>query len=158
MAGMGPAPKPASQRRRRNAPTHQGVTLPTTRAGAVPKMPAPQSILGADGKIIKVPYCQDAKEAWKRWWRDGVATQWSDADFTALTRAIRLFNEWAMGGRRQGLDSELRLTLDGLGLTPKGRLQLRWRYADDGELDAPGTVTSIRAARSARARADDDPR
>lgn len=155
MAGMGPAPKPAHLRRRRNAPAHgNGTVIPRLRKGPVPKMPRHYVVDGNE-----LVFSPDARDAWKRWWRDGVATTWAEADWPALTRAIRLYDEWTGGSTRRGLDSELRLTLEGLGLSPKGRLQLRLRYAEPGEESAPkspGTVTPIKAARSARARIDDD--
>ena len=150
MAGMGPAPKPDHLRRRRNAPTISGTVLPARgRTGPTPKL----GDHPAGEKWLKI-----ARDTWREWWHSPPATQWSTAaDRVAVYRAIVLFDEWARGSTRRGLEAELRLSMDGLGLTPKGRQQLRWTIADVDD-SAPAHLASVTAIDSARGRSLDDPR
>jgi hypothetical protein len=130
----GPLPNP--NRRRRNAPTIAGTTLPAAGRQDVP--PAPER-LGEAGR------------KWWEWaWRTPSAAAWSESELRAVERRAVL-EDWL-----EDLDDELEtpklsadrlltqmLNLDDrLGLTPKSRAQLRWTIAapdldDDGCEDRP---------------------
>src|SRR4051812_26948228 len=105
MAGRGPAPKPAGQRRRYNQPA-RGEWI--------------------DLEPLKKPVLPRYDESWqvKRWmwegWRqDPVTAQYAPADLVAIRELAERFYDLK--------DNEQRLRMDELGLTPKGKRDLRWR-------------------------------
>lgn len=135
----GPLPKPADQRRRRNAPT-----IPTTR------LPAS----GFDGSIPRCPMrLGKAGRAWWRWaWRTPQAAAWSPgAVYSVALRASLqdLLDDPAIEvtptlvGRCVDLD-------DKLGLTPKGMAALRWEIvADEPAQVVPDELAPVRERRVA---------
>lgn len=109
MAGRGAAPKPADQRRNRHAP---------------------QRGEWVDLEPLKKPVLPPYDEAWsvKRWmwdgWRrDPVTSQYAPADLMAVRELAEMFYELK--------PNEQRLRMDGLGLTPKGKRDLRWRTPNE---------------------------
>lgn len=142
MAGRGPAPKPAEQRRRRNAPSSgEWVDLPRSgRSGPAPKWMLP-------GK----PSTEVAR-LWRWAWSTPQATRWEGlalepfvARWAMLTvEATRLDD---LGAERvKGVFAELRQIEDRLGLNPKGLQDRRWRLAAEADTtpaDKPGTVTRM---------------
>jgi hypothetical protein len=56
---------------------------------------------------------------WKAWREDPVTSQYSSSEVAAVRELARLYDELA--------PNEQRLRMDGLGLTPKGKRDLRWR-------------------------------
>jgi hypothetical protein len=84
------------------------------------------------------------RELWNAWRRDPVTAQWSPADVAYAVDTIRLHAAapWKMA-------NEIRLRMDSLGLTPKGKRDLRWRIAaadDEPEEQRPlATVRRLRA-------------
>jgi hypothetical protein len=110
MAGRGAAPKPADQRRRRNEPARgEWVDLEPL---AKPVLPA----LGAR----KGGWSAHSRMMWDAWRKDPVSAQWSPSDLAYARDTIERFEQQAPA-------AELRLRMDGLGLTPKGKRDLRWR-------------------------------
>jgi hypothetical protein len=59
------------------------------------------------------------KRLWNAWRQDPVTSQYTTADVAAARELADIFEEL--------LPSEQRLRMDGLGLTPKGKRDLRWR-------------------------------
>jgi len=57
---------------------------------------------------------------WDAWRQDAVTSQWSASDIAYARDTIERFE-------RNAPANELRLRMDGLGLTPKGKRDLRWR-------------------------------
>lgn len=153
----GPLPKPAGQRRRRNAPTIPTTELPAEgRKGPAPKCP---KVLGKPGK------------AWWSWaWKLPQALGWSSGDLYALARRaeledvlevldagdqafdladyldldadLRAANQRlrsvigtlrAQAGNRSSVVREMRELDDRFGLTPKGFAALRWRIVEKAE-------------------------
>lgn len=166
----GPLPKPAGQRRRRNAPT-----IPTTelsaegRKGPAPKCP---KTLGASGK------------AWWSWaWKLPQALGWSAGDLYALARRAELEDVLevldcaeefdladfldpgdsyqavnqrlrsvigtlrSQAGNRSSVVREMRELDDRFGLTPKGFAALRWRIVQPAE-DKPKATPGRRHLRA----------
>lgn len=118
MAGRGPAPKDPAQRRRRNQPTRgEWVDLP---ALAKPVLPAklPARGRGAGNWSART------RAAWKAWREDPATGMYGPAELAAAIELAWLFEEAVRGKEKQ---SEVRLRMDGLGLTPKGKRDLRWR-------------------------------
>jgi len=126
----GPAPKESTQRRRRNVPASgEWITLPSLPfEGERPKLPS--RLL--DGKRP----LQATLDTWEHWWTSPMAHMWQKADWDGLLHLIILIDAY---NRRAVLDllKEIRLQKDIYGLTPKGRLSLRWRLPelDDGDLE-----------------------
>ena len=115
MAGRGPAPKPAHQRRRRNVP-ERGEWVDLAPLAKPVLEPAPRD------------WPAGAKELWNAWRADPVTATYSPADVLALKQLCVRFSELQ--------DSEQRLRMDGLGLTPKGKRDLRLRLAPEAEAGA----------------------
>jgi hypothetical protein len=118
----GPPPKNRSARRRRNAPAGgEWVDLPPVVIRALPR----RSGEGA--------WSARARATWGAWGRDPATTQWSPADVAYAIDTLYLVDLCA---RRptSSLAAEIRLRMDGLGLTPKGKRNLRWRIAGPTEV------------------------
>jgi hypothetical protein len=138
----GPAPKDARARRRRNAP-----------AGGewVDLYPLEEPVLPALSDDDE--WSERAREMWEAWRQDPATSQWSPANIAYAFEAIRLV-ERDEREPSTSLAAEIRLRLDGLGLTPKGRRNLHWRTAPAEVLEHPAT-NSRSAARRRRLRAVD---
>ena len=120
----GPAPKQPSQRRRRNAPAGgEWIELPST---------VEKPILPPLPRRSKGRWSARTRQTWDAWRRDPATAQYGPADVHYALDTIRLQEECARG--RHSLAGEIRLRMDGLGLTPKGKRNLRWRVAEPGEI------------------------
>jgi hypothetical protein len=119
MPGSGPAPKLPGQRRRYNQPTRgEWVDLEPLEAPVLPSLPA-----------------RDDGEKWPMWtlmmwdaWRmDPVTTQWGPSDVHFALETARIHAMDVSGTET----AEIRLRCDRLGLTPKGKRDLRWRTPNE---------------------------
>lgn len=130
----GPAPKPPSERRRRNPPAGgEWVELPATvEKPILPPLP-------------RGPWSARTCQTWDAWRRDPATTQYTPADISFALRTIRLV-EISHAKPTAALFAEVRLRMDGLGLTAKGKRYLRWHVAE------PGEVVELPAGRSRRRR------
>lgn len=128
MAGHGPAPKPADQRRDRHVKQRgEWIDLPARRLGPIPK--------GG-------PWNPRTMQAWRAWWRDPAATQWTDADKEAVWALAELMESWPRNA------AEIRLRADLLGLSQKGKRDMRWRIEvsdESAEVERPKASASRRA-------------
>lgn len=129
MAGRGPAPKPEGQRRRRNAP-ERGEWLDLSLV-AEPILPTLEEV---DGRTEWHPRVDRLWEAWRR---DPASTQFGPAEIAAAVELAYLVQEFTAGADSERKydrvsASELRLRMDGLGLTAKGKRDLRWRAPTPG--------------------------
>jgi hypothetical protein len=106
LAGRGPAPKDPSQRRRYNQPL---------RGEWVDLEPLDGLILSkADEK-----WSGRVKRLWEAWRSDPVTSQYGPADLAAI---------WDLAEQFEGLSESTQTNrMDRLGLTPKGKRDLRWR-------------------------------
>lgn len=112
MAGRGPAP--AETRRRTNEPARgEWVDLAPLEAPVLPELPE-----RADGE----DWSERTRLTWAAWRADPVTAQWSPADVAYALDAILLYDVM-----NPSTANEVRLRMDGLGLTPKGKRDLRWR-------------------------------
>jgi hypothetical protein len=132
MAGRGPAPKDPSQRRRANAPARgEWVDLPPLKEPVLPELP----VTGG------AQWHPETVEMWTAWRADPVSAQWSEADVAYALQTIRLMDAGAP-------PNELRLRMDSLGLTPKGKRDLRWRLVSEApavEAPRPAGERALRA-------------
>ena len=119
MAGHGPAPKDPEQRRNHAAPRRgEWVDLPATNEKRAPAMPtAPRG-----------GWAVGTRKAWKLWWMDPASLMWSPADLASVAQLAALHHDVERG--KSSLAGEVRLRLDGLGLTAKGKRDLRWRIVE----------------------------
>lgn len=121
MAGNGFAPKPASQRARRNVPeAGDWVELPAEgREGDPPSLPKGRRWPSA------------TKVAWATLWAKPQATQW-DPSGSSLHGWAWLHAE-LQGGRRSppSLLSEMRQIEDRHGLSPRAMKTMRWHIPDE---------------------------
>lgn len=135
---MPPLPKPADQRRRRNAPMANTLKLP--RAGRQGKPPVFPGELSEHDAVV-----------WADLWRTPMAVAWElDNNVRTVARYLRVMRaaeeSLASGDPSAALLSEVRQLEDRLGLTPMARLRLRW------EIDGTDDVAAARAAKKPPAR------
>ena len=141
MGGMGPAPKPDAERRRRNVPEFAWTALPASgRPGPAPKLPA-----HAPGGA---PWAKTTRDWWAGLWRRPEATQWREDD-AELFRLAALHDRFWRGESTAAELSEMRQIEDRHGLNPKALLQLRWRIVDDdAAADVPVPAVPVSDRRS----------
>jgi hypothetical protein len=119
----GPVPKPAGQRRRRNATTGQRVLPREGYAGPVPELPG-------DGWL---PF---TVEWWQRIWRSPMAVAWAESDASRFDLAVcaRMKQEALLGDTKAA--AEARQIEDRYGLSPLARRKLEWELeADPAPID-----------------------
>lgn len=132
MAGTGPAP--AETRRRRNEPARgEWVDLPPLEAPVLPELP----------ELAEGEWSERSRSTWAAWRSDPVTAQWSPADVAYALDAITLYEAMTPSNA-----NEIRLRMDGLGLTPKGKRDLRWRVSSESVAAKPKARKS--AASSSR--------
>ncbi len=123
MAGRGPAPKPASQRRRKNA-APQTTTLRVVEVGDAPSVPF------------------EVHPLTSAWWRDvwssPMAAEWDESDKHGLFMLARLVDAfWTAESPTQAKDlaGEIRLQSQRFGLSPVDRQRLRWEIERGDEAE-----------------------
>lgn len=122
MAGMGPPPKPAGQRRRTNA--------------TVPMVQLPAE--GRKGSAPAWPLARDANEheqvLWDELWALPQAVAWERFNYG---REVAQYVVWKIMAEAGSLDAskESRQISDRLGLTPLAMLRLRWEVVADEVAD-----------------------
>lgn len=136
MAGRGPAPNQA--RRRRNEPARgDWIDLPPLEQPILPPLPKRPRGHGWSAR---------ARVTWAAWRTDPVTQMWSPADIAYALDTISLYDVMTPSSA-----SEVRLRMDGLGLTPKGKRDLRWRIGEADDEEPPRrhgpTSSSNRRAR-----------
>jgi hypothetical protein len=113
----GPPPKPADQRRRRNAPLANTVHLPAE---------------GRQGPPPPWPYPGRAPALWAQLWATPQAVMWERQGWTRfVARYARLLPAAEKTGARITTLAEVRQMEDRLGLTPVSMLRLRWEVVED---------------------------
>lgn len=131
MAGRGPAPKDPDQRARSNVPA-RGEWV-DVRAPAKPILPTLSS-------IEKGTWQLRTKRMWEAWRKDPATTLFGPAEIAAAIHTIYLLDELVIDGTAS-LASQVRLHMDGLGLTLKGKRDLRIRVARDAVVSStPGSA------------------
>lgn len=124
MAGQGPAPKAA--RRRANEPARgDWVDLQPLRGPVLPEL---------DGDSWR----PTTRAAWDAWRADPVTGMYSASDVSYALDTIELHNQMTPSSA-----NEVRLRMDALGLTPKGKRDLRWRVSPDLPMEQPAGVTAL---------------
>jgi hypothetical protein len=117
MAGRGPAPKPKDQRRRRNTPARgEWVDLPAVDEPLLPELP--KRVRGT-GR-----WHPRTVALWEAWRQDPATTQFGPAEVAGAVELAFLHHDACLGAEKM---SEVRQRMDGLGLSAKGKRDLRWR-------------------------------
>lgn len=129
-----PGPLPQQTRRRSNAPTIPTTNLPCRgRSGPVPRSPIK---LGSAGQAW-----------WKRAWKTPQAAAWDAGNPDFIARRAHLEDTLVTAEDTKtelAVLREMRERDDRLGLTPKGRLALRWSIVDDSpEADEKPALTVV---------------
>ncbi|HEY0644802.1 MAG TPA: hypothetical protein VGD39_15350 [Nocardioides sp.] len=132
MAGNGPAPEAKEQRRRRNKPARgEWVDLEPLEAPVLPELPVCPFFNEAGDRLH---WSERAKAAWGAWRDDPVTAYYTPADIQYAIDLLCLYE-----GMTPSNANEVRLRMDGLGLTPKGKKDLRYRVADDAGGESGGS-------------------
>jgi hypothetical protein len=112
MAGHGPAP--STNRRRRNAPTRgEWVDLAPLADPVLPELPEEH------------PFPAASVEMYEGWRADPVTALWTSSDRAFAFDTLRLH-----ASNPAAHASEIRLRMDSLGLTQKGKRDNRWRVVE----------------------------
>jgi hypothetical protein len=93
---------------------------------AVP--PLEQPVLPELPELVDDEWEPETAAAWEAWRQDPVTALWTPADVAFALDTILLHNVMTLSTA-----NEIRLRMDTLGLTPKGRAQLRWRVVGEEE-------------------------
>jgi phage terminase small subunit len=127
----GPPPKPASQRRRRNAGPPELVL------GTRPRRRAPKPPEGLSDSTLRW---------WRTVWRSPMATAWLEADTLLAERLATLIEMLAQGRGGARLVAEIRALEDRLGLSPAARRRLGWLVESEAPPERPplSAVSDIR--------------
>ena len=111
MAGRGPAPK--EDRRRANVPERGEIVAASGTGWQHGDIPAPpEGLMPA------------SETAWRTWFAAWFAAFWSPADLPGIRHMIRLHDQVERGEFQRS--TELRMTMDTYGVTPKGQQDRRW--------------------------------
>lgn len=123
MAGRGPAPKDV--RRRGNAPARgDWVDLGPLLERVLPDLPEHEE------------FSERTRQAWELWADDPATQMYGPSDIANAIDLAYLHNDWVNGGGAKAA-TEVRQRMDALGLTAKGKRDLRWRVAVavEGDVD-----------------------
>ncbi len=130
-----PGPPPKMTRRRRNVPASgEWKATPGVgwQHGPIPEPPT---------RMLKA-----SREAWATWMGSWFAAHWDPAVLPALRQLIRLFDLVERGGTPASYRAELRVELDGYGITLKGQQMLHWAppKAEDRPADEADPYSHLR--------------
>ncbi len=126
-------PAPQETRRRRNVPVRgdwQATPGVGWQHGELPKPP--------DGLLAA------SRDAWQTWMRSWFAAHWTPDDLPGLRKVINLYDATERGELIRS--AELRMSMDGYGITPKGQQDRRWTRPKPDER-APEQPVSDKYAR-----------
>lgn len=139
MAGRGPAPKPESRTRHK---PQRGNWRPAPgrgwQHGEIPKPPT---------GLLKA-----SKDAWAVWMSSWFAAHWTPDDLPGLRQVIRLYDQVERGEFQRA--TELRLSMDTYGITPKGQQDRRWKPPEDDPVES--SEPAGRSSRYSHLRVVDD--
>ncbi|MGW5582866.1 phage terminase small subunit [Streptomyces sp. NPDC003857] len=150
MAGMGPPPKPAGERRRRNATVAMTQLPAEGRQGDPPRYPLPPIVVKDDDGGSEMAREREA-DLWESLWATPQAVMWerTHAELT-VARFVR-FSVLAETGNVKAA-TEARQLEDRLGLNPQAMLRLRWEVAADEMAEQRQERSTRTAKKTARQR------
>jgi hypothetical protein len=89
------------------------------------------------------PWTPEARAVWESWRTNPATTLWLESDTYYALDTLRML-DLNLREPRSSVAGEVRLRMDGLGLTAKGKRNLRWRMADPAEVVEHPTLNSSR--------------
>ncbi len=123
MPGHGPAPKLPEQRSGRAVPTRgEWQDLPPLTKPLLPCLPRRSKDEG--------PWSHRTRQAWESWRADWATGIYGKAEIGQAVHVAYLFEDAVRSHRMPSMWAEVRQWLDRLGLTMKGKRDLRLRLAD----------------------------
>lgn len=151
MAGRGPAPKPAAQRRRRNK-TDEAALPAGGYAGAFPELPKSYTVAPLIGPPKKVKFLAATRRWYETWCRSPMAIEFTAVHFMRLQEIAVLRDAFERTGHVDYM-KELRLQLAGFGGTPLDlrRLGRRIEPAEPEAERPPAPVRRLHAVDTAAA-------
>lgn len=150
MAGMGPAPKPAGERRRRNASISMTRLPAEGRQGEAPRFPLPPLVVKDDESGQAEALRERELDLWADLWTTPQAVMWERTHSELTVARFVRFSVLADGGNVKSA-TEARQLEDRLGLNPQAMLRLRWEVAED-EVAEQRQTRAPRTPQSARHR------
>lgn len=142
MAGMGPPPKPAASRQRRNKTSTHAILRPMTdeelETAEIPELPPREQ--GWNYLTL---------EWWNDIWRSPMAPEFDDSDRHGLYALAMIVNDFwnaETAKDRQAAASEIRLQSVRFGLSPVDRRRLQWEIEKTEEAQDRGKRRRARAA------------
>lgn len=127
MAGRGPAPK--QSRHRRKAPVRgDWVRLVPLVGCHLPSLDEFEAPVNYESENRAAFWPTRTKLMWESWQEDPVTATWNKSDLAFAVDTIYLHAQAA-----QGKSSEIRIRMESLGLTPKGRADRRFLLPDEEE-------------------------
>ncbi|MFB6873751.1 hypothetical protein [Streptomyces sp. NPDC056323] len=145
----GPPPKPAGERRRRNATVAMTQLPAEGRKGPTPAWPLP-GLPDDDEGLFAILEEREA-ELWDELWSTPQAVAWERLRWLrTVARYVRFEVRAETGDLKAG--AEARLLEDRLGLSPQAMLRLRWEVAPDEVAEQRGERTTRTAKKTARQR------
>jgi hypothetical protein len=142
MPGVGPLPKPAHLRARRNKDVIVGREI---EADPSPQPPLPTFAVEQDGQLVEWRWPSRTQEWWAALGRSTLARGYSEIEWESLLDTARVHAAFWAGAL--SMAPELRLREDQFGITPasKARLRITVAQADKAEDESP-----VPAARTRR--------
>lgn len=140
MAGVGPIPKPASQRARRNKDILP-VKILEVRPVKQPKLPNIQVLdVDDDGeqRMVRFVWPKITRDWWKMWAGSPLSADFTETDWAELQTTAFLHAKFWSGELKHA--SELRLRVAKFGATPEDRARLRIQFALAEEADEKRVV------------------
>jgi hypothetical protein len=157
MAGRGPAPKPADQRRRRNKETATDELPAEGYEGKYPELPktyrslAPPTKKGAPPRAVRLKFFDETRRWYEAWATSPMATMFTAPTWERLLRLARLIDQFERYPDKTLL-AEIRLQEATLGGTPADLLRLRKTIAaPEDDRPALAAVSSLAGRRERRA-------
>jgi hypothetical protein len=135
MAGRGPAPKALDQRRNHHEPLRgEWTSLHPLKKAVLPILPRDE-------------WSPRTRSAWAAWRRDPSTSMYGPAEIQLAVDLAYVYEQWVREPTA-ALAAEIRQRQDGLGLSPKGKQDRRWRVSAVVEKEAEAEVADIRPLRA----------
>ena len=132
MAGVGPAPKPAGRRARRNAAPEMRVVH--VEPVAQPELPSIH--VEQDGELVEFAWPARTQQWWAMWAESPLSGEFSASDWEFLLDTAMLHARFWRGA--MSVAPELRLRVAKFGATPEDRARLRITFAQADQIEAKG--------------------
>ena len=133
MAGIGPLPKDADRRARRNSGPR--LRIITAKPVAQPELPDFDVEITVDGQVLsqRFGWPTRTREWWRMWADSPLSAEFTSTDWSELLDTARLHAQFWNGDTK--VAGELRLRAAKFGATPEDRARLRIQFAAADDAD-----------------------